>query len=187
VRRPLALGVTAAATAALLAGCGSSSSSSSTAASKPSSTASASTPATTTTAAAAKPGVAIETAHNKLGTILVAGPEKKTVYLFEADKGSKSTCSGDCADDWPPVTTDGAPTASGGALSGDLGTTTRSDGTKQVTYKGQPLYFFEDDKAAGQTNGEGSKAFGAGWYVMKPSGKKIDDDDDDSGSGDDDS
>jgi predicted lipoprotein with Yx(FWY)xxD motif len=186
VRRPLALGVAATASVALLAGCGSSSSSSSTAASTPASTPTESTPAATTTAVAAKPGVAIETAHNKLGTILVAGPEKKTVYLFEADKGSSSTCNGDCASDWPPVTTEGAPAASGGALSADLGTTTRSDGTKQVTYKGHPLYFFEDDKAAGQTNGEGSNAFGAGWYVMKPSGKKIDDDED-SGSGDGDS
>ncbi|HTA36531.1 MAG TPA: hypothetical protein VK761_07440 [Solirubrobacteraceae bacterium] len=182
MRRPLALGIAATASVALLAGCGSSSSSSSTAASTPASTPTESTPATTT-AAAAKPGVAVETAHNKLGTILVAGPEKKTVYLFEADRGASSTCNGDCASDWPPVTTEGAPTASGGALSGDLGTTTRSDGTKQVTYKGHPLYFFEGDKSSGQTNGEGSNAFGAGWYVMKPSGKKIDDDDD-SGSGD---
>jgi predicted lipoprotein with Yx(FWY)xxD motif len=185
MRRPLALGVAATAAVALLAGCGSSSSSSSTAASTSASAPTEST-AATTTAAAARPGVAIETAHDKLGTILVAGPEKKTVYLFEADKGSSSTCNGDCASDWPPVTTEAAPTASGGALSADLGTTTRSDGTKQVTYKGHPLYFFEGDKAAGQTNGQGSNAFGAGWYVMKPSGKKIDDDDD-SGSGGDDS
>ncbi|HEX4483433.1 MAG TPA: hypothetical protein VH081_06555 [Solirubrobacteraceae bacterium] len=186
MRRPLALGVAAAAAVALLAGCGSSSSSSSTAASTPASTPTESTPATTTTAAAS-PGVAVETAHNKLGTILVAGPEKKTVYLFEADKGSKSTCNGDCASDWPPVTTEGAPTASGAALGADLGTTTRSDGTKQVTYKDHPLYFFEGDKSSGQATGEGSNAFGAGWYVMKPSGKKIDDDDDDSGDSGDDS
>jgi predicted lipoprotein with Yx(FWY)xxD motif len=183
MRRPLALGAVAAASLALLAGCGSSSSSSSTAASTPASTPTESTAAATT--AAASTGVAVQTAKNKLGTILVAGPEKKTVYLFEADKGSSSTCNGECASDWPPVTSEGAPTASGGALSADLGTTTRSDGSKQVTYKGHPLYFFEGDKSAGQTNGEGSNAFGAGWYVLKPSGKKIDNDDDSGDSGDD--
>jgi predicted lipoprotein with Yx(FWY)xxD motif len=181
MRRPLALGAAAAASLALLAGCGSSSSSSSTAASTPASTPTESTAAATTAATSA--GVAVQTAKNKLGTILVAGPEKRTVYLFEADKGSSSTCNGECASDWPPVTSEGAPTASGGALSADLGTTTRSDGSKQVTYKGHPLYFFEGDKAAGQTTGEGSTAFGAGWYVLKPSGAKIDNDDDSGDSG----
>jgi predicted lipoprotein with Yx(FWY)xxD motif len=180
MRRPLALGALAAASLALLAGCGSSSSSSSTAASTPASAPTESTPATT---AAASAGVAVQTAKNKLGTILVAGPEKKTVYLFEADKGSSSTCNGACASAWPPVTSEGAPTASGSALSADLGTTTRSDGSKQITYKGHPLYFFEGDESPGQTNGEGSKAFGAGWYVLKPSGEKIDDDSGDSGDG----
>jgi predicted lipoprotein with Yx(FWY)xxD motif len=181
MRRPLALGAVAAASLALLAGCGSSSSSSSTAASTPASTPTESKAATTTAAASA--GVAVQTAKNKLGTILVAGPEKKTVYLFEADKGSSSTCNGACASAWPPVTSEGAATASGGALSADLGTTKRSDGSEQVTYKGHPLYFFEGDESPGQTNGEGSKAFGADWYVLKPSGEKIDEDSGDSSGG----
>jgi predicted lipoprotein with Yx(FWY)xxD motif len=175
VRRSLALGA-AAALAALLAGCGSSSSSSSTAASTPASTAS--TPSTSastgTTAAAAGPGVAVETKHAKLGTILAAGPKKLTVYMFEADKGPTSSCTGACAKVWPPVTTSGAPTAAGSAVSADLGTTKRSDGTEQVTYKGHPLYFYDDDKDAGDAYGQGSKAFGASWYVLKPNGSKLD-------------
>jgi predicted lipoprotein with Yx(FWY)xxD motif len=177
--RRLTLAATAMGAAALLAGCGSSSSSSSnsTAASTPASTPTQSTAASTSTAAAT-PGVAVATKHSKLGTILAAGPQQRTVYLFEADKGTSSTCDGDCANDWPPVTTDGAPTVSGSAVSADLGTTTRKDGTKQVTYKGHPLYFFDDDKDSGDTEGQGSKAFGAGWYVMKANGSKIDDDND---------
>lgn len=175
MRRSLALGA-AAALAALLAGCGSSSSSSSTAASTPASTAS--TPSTSastgTTAAAAGPGVAVETKHAKLGTILAAGPKKLTVYMFEADKGPTSSCTGACAKVWPPVTTSGAPTAAGSAVSADLGTTKRSDGTEQVTYKGHPLYFYDDDKDAGDAYGQGSKAFGASWYVLKPNGSKLD-------------
>jgi predicted lipoprotein with Yx(FWY)xxD motif len=179
--RPLTLAATATIAAALLAGCGSSSSSSSssTAASAPASTPTQSTAASTSTAAAT-PGVTVATKHSKLGTILAAGPKHLTVYLFEADKGTSSTCNGDCAKDWPPVTTDGAPAVSGSAVSADLGTTTRKDGTKQVTYKGHPLYFYDDDKDSGDTEGQGSKEYGAGWYVMKANGSKIDDDDDNS-------
>ena len=133
-----------------------------------------STPAPTTTAASAASGELVVTKHGKLGTILAAGPKKLTVYLFEADKGAASSCTGACAKAWPPVTTSGAPTAAGSAVTADLGTITRSDGTKQVTYKGHPLYFFEKDKDAGDAYGQGAKAFGADWYVLKPSGIKVD-------------
>jgi predicted lipoprotein with Yx(FWY)xxD motif len=185
VRRSLALGAAAAAAvAALLAGCGSSSSSSSssTAASTPASTASTqSTTASTSTTAASGSGVAVESKHAKLGTILAAGPKRLTVYLFEADKGTTSSCSGACAKVWPPVTTSGAPTAVAGAVSADLGTTKRSDGTEQVTYKGHPLYFYDDDKDSGDAYGQGLKLFGASWYVLEPSGAKIDEDSGDEG------
>jgi predicted lipoprotein with Yx(FWY)xxD motif len=118
--------------------------------------------------------VAVQTKHGKLGTVLAAGPKRLTVYLFEADKSTASACSGACAKVWPPVTTQGKPTASGGAVSGDLGTTMRSDGSEQVTYKGHPLYFYGDDKDSGDSYGQGSTQFGAGWYVLKPDGSKID-------------
>jgi predicted lipoprotein with Yx(FWY)xxD motif len=118
----------------------------------------------------------VNTRHGKLGTFLV-GPNGRTLYLFEKDKTSKSTCSGQCAQFWPPLLTSGKPKASGRAKGSLLGTTRRSDGRTQVTYKGHPVYFFAQDTKAGQTNGEGLKAFGAKWYVLAPSGKKIDDDD----------
>jgi predicted lipoprotein with Yx(FWY)xxD motif len=124
----------------------------------------------------------VSSKHAKLGTILAAGPKHLTVYLWEADKGTKSTCEGACAKVWPPVTTSGMPTVAGAALSADLGTTKRADGTEQVTYKGHPLYFYDDDKDSGDAYGQGSKSFGASWYVMKPSGSKIDDDEDSSGA-----
>ena len=116
----------------------------------------------------------ITSKHDKLGTVLAAGPKKLTVYLFEADKGTASACSGACTAVWPPVTTSAAPQSSAGALASDLGTITRSDGSKQVTYKGHPLYYFVKDKDAGDAYGQGSKSFGAPWYVLAPSGKKID-------------
>lgn len=175
MRRPLALLAAASSLAALLAGCGSSSSSSSssTAASTPATTQSTAA-STSTTATATGAGVAVQTKHAKLGTILAAGPKKLTVYLFEKDKGTTSACEGACASAWPPVTTQGSPVAGAGAIAADLGTIKRADGTEQVTYKGHPLYFFSEDKDSGDAYGQGSTAFGAGWYVLKPSGEKID-------------
>lgn len=94
------------------------------------------------------------------------------MYLFEADKSPSSTCSGACVKVWPPVL--GKPRAAGGAISGDLGTTKRSDGTTQVTYKGHPVYGYFKDGDDGDSYGQGLKSFGAGWYVLKPSGSKLD-------------
>lgn len=110
----------------------------------------------------------------KLGTILAAGPERMTVYLFEADNSPSSKCSGACAGAWPPVTTSGAPVAAGGAVAADLGTIKRSDGTTQITYKGHPLYYFVKDKDSGDAYGEGVNGFGASWYVLSARGAKVD-------------
>lgn len=169
------------AAALLAAGCGSSKSSSSTSAAsaypseteKSTSTAAATTPAATTPASGT--GVAVTVKHaSKLGTILAAGSKKLTVYMFEGDKGAASSCSGACASVWPPVTSTGAATAAGAANSADLGTITRADGTTQVTYKGHPLYFFAKDKDSGDSYGQGVKGFGSDWYVIAPSGSKVD-------------
>jgi predicted lipoprotein with Yx(FWY)xxD motif len=161
--------------ALIVAGCGSSSSNSSTSSSAAASTTTTTTAASTATSApAAAAAIVITTKKDKLGTVLAAGPKNLTVYLWEADKGASSTCSGPCAKVWPPVTTSGKPTAGKGALASLLGTTPRPDGTTQVTYKGHPLYYFAKDKDAGDSYGQGSKSFGAGWYVLAPSGNKID-------------
>ncbi|HYM54230.1 MAG TPA: hypothetical protein VES97_02625, partial [Solirubrobacteraceae bacterium] len=109
-----------------------------------------------------------------LGTILAAGPRHMTVYLFEGDKGAGSRCVGACAKVWPPVTTAGEPTVAGSAKTADLSTITRPDGTRQVTYKGHPLYFFAKDGDSGDAYGQGVHGFGADWYVLSPSGKKVD-------------
>lgn len=160
--------------AVLLAGCGSSSSSTSSAASAPAQT-------TTASATSPTPGAStaalVTTKDTKLGTVLGAGPKKLTVYLFAADTASKSACSGACAKVWPPLTTSGQPRVAGKAVSADLGTITRPDGTTQVTYHGHPLYFYAKDVMdgdAGDTYGQGLKSFGADWYVLAPSGNKID-------------
>jgi predicted lipoprotein with Yx(FWY)xxD motif len=162
-------------TAGVIAGCGSSSKSSSSAASSQTANTTAqssSTAAATSSTTSATPVALITTKHDKLGTILAYGSKKLTVYLFEGDKGKTSSCTGACAAAWPPVT--GKPQAAGAAMTSNLGTITRADGTTQVTYKGHPLYVFVKDKDDGDAYGEGVKAFGADWYVLAPSGNKVD-------------
>ena len=159
-----------------LAGCGGGSNTTSSAATSGST--SPQSTATTTSApastAASGAGVAtVSVAHSSLGSILVAGPKHLTVYLFAADKGPTSTCSGGCAEVWPPVTTTGTPKAASGANAADLGTSTRSDGTKQVTYKGHPLSYYVGDGTSGETSGQGLNSFGAPWYVLSPSGSAV--------------
>jgi predicted lipoprotein with Yx(FWY)xxD motif len=89
------------------------------------------------------------------------------------DTNDKSACAGACATGWPPLLTTSKPTAGMGIRSKLLGTTVRKSG-RQVTYDGHPLYTYAGDSRAGQTNGEGSNAFGAAWYVLAPSGHRID-------------
>jgi predicted lipoprotein with Yx(FWY)xxD motif len=114
----------------------------------------------------------IGVANSSLGKILVDS-QGRTVYLFEKDTGTTSTCSGDCAVAWPPVTVDGKATVGNGLTASKVGTTKRSDGTSQVTYNGHPLYLFQGDHGSGDTNGEGLNAFGALWYVVAPTGAAV--------------
>jgi predicted lipoprotein with Yx(FWY)xxD motif len=107
------------------------------------------------------------------GTTFLTDSSGRSLYLWVPDTTTMSMCSGACATYWPPLTTNGAPTAGTGVTASDLGTISRSDGTTQVAYAGHPLYYFVGDKAAGQTNGEGSNGFGAPWYLVAPSGQQI--------------
>ena len=107
-----------------------------------------------------------------VGTVLTNG-DGMTLYLFEADTGTTSTCTGSCAQSWPPVTTSGNATATMGASSSMLGTTTRDDGTTQVTYNGHPLYTYAGDTSSGTASGQGINAYGALWYVLNTSGDAV--------------
>ena len=122
-----------------------------------------------TTAATATVSVAT---NAKLGPILVDG-NGRTLYLFEADKGSSSTCYGDCATYWPPLLTGGAPVAGAGVNAPMLGTTKRTDGTTEVTYNGHPLYYVVTDHNPGDATGQAVNNFGAAWYAVGTNGNKI--------------
>jgi predicted lipoprotein with Yx(FWY)xxD motif len=113
-------------------------------------------------------GTMLGTAETGLGTIVV-DPDRFTVYLFEQDTGSDSTCLDACAEAWPPVLTVAEPSRDV-PLEGEMGTTTRPDGAMQVTYAGHPLYLFAGDTAPGDTNGQG---VGGVWWVVGPDGEAI--------------
>ena len=93
-----------------------------------------------------------------------------TLYLYTKDSPGTTTCYDKCASAWPPLLTSGASQAGGGVDASKFGTTTRTDGTTQVTYNGWPLYYFAKDKQAGDTTGEG---VGSVWYCISASGDAI--------------
>lgn len=107
-----------------------------------------------------------------LGNVLVDS-HGHTLYLFRADLGTKSECTGACATAWPPVLAHGKPTVGAGASGSLLGTAKRSNGAQQVTYHGHPLYLFVKDQNPGDVTGQGVSAFGAAWFVISPAGNQI--------------
>lgn len=126
----------------------------------------------TTGSSSANSAVTVESHSGPMGTYLTdAGG--KTLYMFAADSATKSNCSGACASFWPPLTAKGAVHGSGGVASGKFTTIARSDGSKQVVYDGHPLYYFKEDSAAGDTNGQGIDQFGGKWWLLGTSGSPI--------------
>jgi predicted lipoprotein with Yx(FWY)xxD motif len=114
-------------------------------------------------------GAAVQSAESDLGTILTDA-EGRTLYYFLADTGSESTCYDDCAQNWPALSTEGDPQAGTGVDASLLATTTRTDGSVQITYNGKPLYYFAGDETPGDTNGQG---VGDVWFVVSPQGEPI--------------
>ena len=136
----------------------------------------AATAATATSTSAPKttsaPTAMVRVANSRLGKILVDS-QGRTLYLFKADSGNKSACSGPCATAWPPLLTGGKPTGGNGANASLVGTSPRSNGAVQVTYNGHPLYLFVKDHKPGDVNGQGVTAFGAAWFAVSPAGNQI--------------
>jgi predicted lipoprotein with Yx(FWY)xxD motif len=96
----------------------------------------------------------------------------RSVYILEGDDiGTR--CVGDCLVAWPVVggslPVSGVPEVQGALI----GTTTRADGTVQVTYAGHPLYYFAEDTGAGQTNGRDIKDTWGSWYLVRPNGETL--------------
>lgn len=97
----------------------------------------------------------------------------QAIYLFAKERTSVPECYGACATAWPPVLADGAPQSGGEARPALLGTTTREDGSTQVTYAGHPLYYYAHE-GPGQVLCHGVREFGGLWLVVTPSGAPAD-------------
>ncbi|MDI2124628.1 COG4315 family predicted lipoprotein [Yinghuangia seranimata] len=176
----------AALAAALVGGCSDNNKSSTSKTSPPASSAPAAPPvapvypsASPTAGATGSPGVGAASLStqsvDRFGQVLVDA-KSKTLYLFEADTSSTSTCYDSCAAAWPPALVTGTPTAGSGVDQSKLSTTTRQDGGTQLVYNGHPLYTYTGDTASGQANGEESTAFGAKWYLVNGDGNKVEGD-----------
>ncbi|WP_270889268.1 COG4315 family predicted lipoprotein [Pedococcus sp. 5OH_020] len=112
----------------------------------------------------------LSVADSALGRIVVTR-SGMTAYVFTKDtpNSGRSACTGPCLQAWPPVTTaSGTPSADG--VTGKLATITLSDGRKQVTLEGRPLYLFAKDTKAGDVKGQGVKTV---WYAVSPDGSMV--------------
>ena len=92
-----------------------------------------------------------------------------TLYVFLPDDAGPSICMDQCLAAWPALA--GPATAGDGADESLLGTAACDDGSEQATYNGWPLYYFAQDEAPGDVNGQG---VGDNWYVVDASGEMID-------------
>lgn len=116
-------------------------------------------------------GTTITTASSEFGEVLW-GPNRQVVYIWEKEPSTKAACYGDCAAAWPPVLTTGEPVAAGEVEGALLGTTTRRDGSKQVTYDGHPLYYYAHE-GPGEVKCHNVATHGGLWWVITPSGQRV--------------
>jgi predicted lipoprotein with Yx(FWY)xxD motif len=149
--------------AALLAACGGSGSG------QAGGSSSSSTTSSSSSSSSASAAPAVKVTKTALGDVLT-DPSGRLLYMFDPDKQGASTCYDQCAQAWPPLATTGTPGAGAGADVSLLGTTTRKDGSKQVTYGKWPLYYFAPDKKAGDVKGQ---AVGGVWWVVSGDGKVV--------------
>ena len=131
--------------------------------------ASADTAASSGVPAAGGPVELAVASNDQLGKLLVDG-KGLTLYMFTKDTQDTSNCYGKCETAWPPLLQSDQPIAKDGVDAKLLGTTTRKDGSVQVTYAGMPLYYYFEDQAPGDVLGQDSNKV---WYVVAPDGTVI--------------
>lgn len=115
-------------------------------------------------------GPEIVVTDSDFGRILVDS-EDQAIYIFENDEPGRSNCSGECAVAWPPVVTESRAIAGSGVDPALLGTTERGDGATQVTYDGQPLYYYAHE-GPGEVRCHDVNLNGGYWWVIGPDGKR---------------
>ena len=103
------------------------------------------------------------------GKKVLTNAQGMAVYWFAPDTSAKSNCNQTCLKYWPIVP---GPATAGTGVTGTLGVIT-TNGVKQATYDGHPLYTYVADTSPGQVKGNGLNASGGLWWVMTPSGSKV--------------
>jgi predicted lipoprotein with Yx(FWY)xxD motif len=119
-------------------------------------------------AAMSRAGTKVRVVSSDYGRVVADG-KGEAFYLFDKEDSGRSECYGACAKAWPPVLAKGKPKAGSGAKQSLLGTTRRRNGKPQVTYAGQPLYYYVDD-SPGTILCHDVEEFGGLWLVVKPNG-----------------
>jgi predicted lipoprotein with Yx(FWY)xxD motif len=122
----------------------------------------------TAAASRARRGPRVTLRDSQFGPVLFDG-HNRALYLFTRDPRRKTRCYGACAQAWPPFYAKGRPRAGRGVDRDLLGTIERRDGRRQVTYKGQALYFYVDDPK-GQVLCNDIVEFGGTWYAVDAKG-----------------
>ena len=116
-------------------------------------------------------GMKLTTASSGYGTVLALS-NGQTVYMFTADTTTSSACNSTCVTIWRPVA--GGKVVGGAGVSGaNLGSISRSDGSKQLTYNGHPLYTYVGDNSSGSVSGQNINSFGGHWYLVSPAGSRV--------------
>lgn len=128
----------------------------------------ATTPRTAATAPAT--GTRITVRASRFGRMLW-GPRQQAIYIFERDARNRTRCYGECAKAWPPVYTKGRPVAGAGIRRSLLGSIRRRDGRRQVTYAGQPLYYYAHEGPR-QVLCHNVNLNGGLWWVVGADGKR---------------
>lgn len=165
----LALLLPFAAAALIAAGCGGDSDDSSTAAASEETAMSKADEAMKAEASVSPQGARVKVVNSDFGRVIADG-KGEAFYLFDKESSKKPQCYGACARVWPPVLTKGKPVAGKGARQSLLGTARRKNGKLQVTYAGQPLYYYVDD-SPGTILCHDVPEFGGLWLVVKPDGE----------------
>ncbi len=128
------------------------------------------TPAETPTLAGG-PNVTVKISHQDPDPHLVDDQGRSLyVYLNDSPNSDTSACMDDCAVNWPPLVIEDVPAAGESVDISLLGTLAREDGSKQVTFKGWPLYYSNEDTIPGTTYGQG---YNGVWFLVSPDGEPI--------------
>lgn len=131
----------------------------------------------TVPAAAVPAGVRLSIARTPEHGAYLTDAGGRSLYLLESDSKGGSGCYDSCMGVWPPLSAGQAPPAAAdpAVQASMIGTTKRRDGLAQVTYNGHPLYYYVGDRGPGQTQGQHVEDSWGEWYLVSPSGGKIED------------